>query len=104
MMDPRDFMETKGIDANQIVSYYCRDGMGEGVDIDMEDLMNAYANYKLEEARKEISKLMKVSINLITDWEQPKTIIPSINEINVKMVVLEDIEEILTRAKNQTQK
>ena len=44
-LSPAEFMEKRGIDTCEIVSYFCRGGVGDGIDIDVEKLLAAYARH-----------------------------------------------------------
>lgn len=44
-LSPAEWLEKRDIDTYQIVSYFCRDGVGEGIDIDVEELMADYARH-----------------------------------------------------------
>ena len=45
MKTANEFMVDKGIDTEQIVAYYVKDGVGDGIDMDVEELMEGYVSY-----------------------------------------------------------
>ena len=47
-MTPAEWMENQGVDTQQIVSYYVKDGVGDGTFIDVEELLAGYAAHVAE--------------------------------------------------------
>lgn len=79
-MDTKDFLESKGIDISQVVSYhYSENERGEtptdGIDIDIESLMEEYAKQKCIEQRELIFNTIDSNHDSYSDiWEILKTV------------------------------
>ena len=63
-----EWLKNKGIDTDQLVTYYVPDGLGDGVDIDMLELLEEYAQQKCYPEWIDINKEEPDSIESVICW------------------------------------